>query len=318
MKKIITGVLLSISILFALQNVTPTKEIDVDGVVKDMVLRGNNLIIGTDSGKLEVYDYKQQKFIYSISIPNIKDFMGDIIPARVASVDYIDGKYLLLSDSGIGGYANLRIHQNGKTVDIITHKDKMPIIKARFIDKDHILLGYLSNEVSLFDINTKKEIYKKQLSQSKFSDFALNSSRTLAAFSCESGEITVIDPKDGKIIRRFSDMNVDNVYKVDIKNGYVSGAGQDRRGSWYEIKSGKGGYFQGKFLIYATALSPNASKVAYAMDIQNNITVYDMLTKSKVAILKGQKSTLNVIIFKDEHTLFSASDDNTIMQWHIN
>jgi len=64
-------------------------------------------------------------------------------------------------------------------------------------------------------------------------------------------------------------------------------------------------------------LSPSASKVAFAMDEKNNIHIYNTATKSKLAILKGQKSTLNVIIFKDEQRLFSASDDSTVMIWDL-
>jgi WD40 repeat protein len=54
------------------------------------------------------------------------------------------------------------------------------------------------------------------------------------------------------------------------------------------------------------------------MDEKNNIYIYNTDTKANIAILKGQKSTLNVIIFKDENHLFSASDDNTIMAWKLN
>jgi WD40 repeat protein len=53
------------------------------------------------------------------------------------------------------------------------------------------------------------------------------------------------------------------------------------------------------------------------MDEKNDISVYDTLTKSKIALLKGQKSTLNVILFQDEKRLISASDDNTIMLWNL-
>jgi len=53
------------------------------------------------------------------------------------------------------------------------------------------------------------------------------------------------------------------------------------------------------------------------MDEKNNISIYDTISKSKIALLKGQKSTLNVIIFKDENRLFSASDDSTILVWNI-
>ena len=302
---------------WGVENYSPVQEIKLDGIAKDMVLRGNNLIIGTDKSSLQVYNYVKKKFVKRITVPTIKDFMGDTIPARISSVDYMDGRYLLLSDSGKGGYADLRIHENNETYSIFSAKDKRAIIKARFIDKKHILLGYLGNDVSLLDLDSKKEIYRKQLSESKFSDFALNKDRTMAAFACESGEITVLEPKTGKIIRRLSGINLDNVYKVDIKNGYVSGAGQDRRASWYEIATGKGGYFKATFLVYATGLSPSAKRVAYAMDEKNNITVYNLQQKLPIALLKGQKSTLNAILFKDENTLFSASDDTTVMMWKI-
>ena len=129
--------------------------------------------------------------------------------------------------------------------------------------------------------------------------------------------MSVIDVKSGKILKELKGQNVDNVYRVDFKNGMVSGAGQDQRGSLYDVKSGKGEYIKGSFLIYSTALSPSASKVAFAMDEKNNISIFNTMTKSKTALLKGQKSTLNVIIFKDENRLYSASDDNTVMVWDL-
>jgi len=54
------------------------------------------------------------------------------------------------------------------------------------------------------------------------------------------------------------------------------------------------------------------------MDEKNNISIFNTMTKSKTALLKGQKSTLNVIIFRDENRLYSASDDNSVMVWNLN
>jgi WD40 repeat protein len=57
--------------------------------------------------------------------------------------------------------------------------------------------------------------------------------------------------------------------------------------------------------------------VAFVMDEKNNISIYSRSSKTKIAELQGQKSTLNNIIFKDENTLFSSSDDNTVMMWSL-
>jgi len=301
----------------AVPSITPINSIEINGTVKDMVLHGGQLVIATDMGHIEVYNTADNTKIKEIFIPDVKDFMGDIMPARVMSTDAIGEKYLLLSDSGIGGYANLYIHENGKTVQLIGHEDKKPLIKARFIDANHIFMAYLSDEVALYDLAKKKELYRVQLSESKFSDFALNETKTEAATSCESGILSVVDVKSGKIVKELKGQNVDNVYRVDFKSGMVSGAGQDQRGSFYNVKTGKGDYIKGNFLIYSTALSPSAAKVAFAMDEKNNISIYNTMTKSKIALLKGQKSTLNVIIFQDENRLYSSSDDNTVMVWDL-
>ena len=308
-------------IFFALSLVAidlkPYKEIKVDGAVKDIVVKNNLLISGTDTGKMQIYDIEKDKIVKTVQLPKIKDFMGDIIDTRVASVDKIGDRYLLLSDSGKGGYFNLWIYENDKLNKIITPEDKKSLVKARFIDKDHVLLGYLSNEIALYDLKIKKESFKTAVSESKFSDFALNEDKTKVAVTCESGIIYILDTKTGKIIKELKSEHVDNVYKLDFKNGKISGAGQDRRASLYDAKTGKGSHIQGNFLIYATGLSPKANKVAYAMDEQNNIYIYNTLTKSLIAKLKGQKSTLNSIVFKDENTIFSASDDDTIMMWKL-
>ena len=318
MKKIFLTLIFTLMALQSSPTLSPTLSIEVNGTAKDMVLRGEELIVGTDNGMLQVYEYKSKKFTKAVSLPKVKDFMGDMIPPRVFSVDKIDNSYLLLSDSGKGGYANLWIYQDNNLTQLISAKDKKPAIKARFIDKEHILLGFLSNEASLFSIKNKKESYLIQLNESKFSDFALNDDKSRAVFSCESGILNIIDTKTGKMTKELKGVNVDNVYKVDFKKNIISGAGQDRRASIYDVTTGKGDHIEGSFLIYATGLSPSTKKVAFAMDEKNNITIYNRQTKSKIAELKGQKSTLNNIIFKDENVLFSSSDDSTIFMWKLN
>ena len=313
----LTLLILSTLLAWSFSELEPIDSIEINGTAKDMVLLGDQLVIATDMGHIEVYNIKDNNKSKEISIPDVTDFIGDKIPARVLSTDVIDSKYLLLSDSGKGGYSNLYIYDNNLT-QLLSAEDKVAIIKARFIDENHILLGFLSNEVALYDIKSKKELYRVQLSESKFSDFALNEDKSQVVFACESGVLSLVDVQSGKLIRELQGQNVDNVYRVDFKNNIISGAGQDQRGSIYNAKSGKGEYIKGHFLIYSTALSPSASKVIFTMDEKNNLSVYNTLTKSKIAELKGQKSTLNVILFKNENIIYSASDDSTIMVWDLN
>ncbi len=317
MKTFVIFLSLCVGLLQAAPTLSPIHAIHIDGNAQDLVVHGSSLYVGTSHGKLQVYDLKTWKLTKEITLPKIKDFMGDSIFAAASSIDYRDGRYLLLSDSGNKGYTDLWIHENNVTKKILSASDKKALVKARFIDKNHLLLGYLSDEASLLDLTTKSEAYRVQLSASKFSDFALNALRTQAAFSCESGVISVIDTHTGNVIKMLKGINKDNVYKVDFKNGIVAAAGQDRRAAYYHVATGQGSYFRASFLIYATGLSPSARRVAFAMDENNNITVFDLQTHAKIARLKGQKSTLNSIVFIGEKTLVSGSDDDTVLVWNV-
>jgi len=298
------------------QTITPTQEIKANGYVYDITADENYLYAGTGHGTLQVYDYRSKKFVKNITLPKIKDFMGDEIYPKVFSVDYRNGKYLLLSE-GKSGYRELYIHENNVTKKIISIDDKQAIAKAKFINDSHVFMANLGNEVMLYDISNKKELYRFQISQSKFSDFALNIKKDTAVIGCESGEITVVDVQKGKVIKVLKGQNLDNTYKVAIRNGVVTGAGQDRKGSFYTLKSGKGDFIEGSFLIYATALSPSGRLAAYAINEENDIAIYNLGSKAEVVLLKGQKSTLNTILFLDEKRLFSASSDPKVMMWEL-
>ena len=306
-----------VTYILAYDTITPADSLEVNGTAKDMVVRDGKVIVATDTGRAEVFDYATKQLRKEITIPMIKDFTGDTVPAPVFSVDYADGRYLLLSDSGVGGYSNMWLHEANKTMQLVKPEDHEALIKARFVDKDHILLGYLSNEAALYDIPKRKELYRVQLSESKFSDFALNETKTQAVFSNESGILYVIDVASGKVLRKLEGENVDNVFSVAFRKGIVAAGGKDRRAALYDVKTGKGRHIQGKFFIYATALSPSTKYVAFAMDEANDIFIYDTVLMELIAVLKGQKSTLNAIVFKTETELVSAADDNTVLFWKI-
>ena len=300
-----------------LPTVTPVRQIEADGAVNDIVLADGALLMGTDHGSLQRVDLKSFKVTTLLHLPQVKDFMGDAIDDKVFSIDEIDGRYLILSDSGQGGFSDLRIMEGGKVTQLLSAADRENIIKARFIDKNRILYATLGNEAVLYDAAAKKELYRHQLNESKFSDFALDAGRKRAVFGGESGVLTVIDTASGKILKTLEKLHVDNVFSVDIRREWVVAGGQDRRASYANLTTGEHGYFQSDFLVYAVALSPSAHTAAYAMHDDNSITVYNLETKTPRLLLKGQKSILTRILFADEQTLFSASHDPTVMMWKL-
>ncbi|ARU48041.1 hypothetical protein FA592_11305 [Sulfurospirillum diekertiae] len=306
---LLTSVLLSAALV-------PERTIETAGTVQHIALVEGKIIAGTSAGTLEVYQLSDATKLSQTKFPNIKDFTGDEVAPKVFSVDML-GNTLLAVVQASNGARELYLIEEGKPKVLIDATANLFISKAQFVDKKHILVALLSNEIFLWDIQTKKEIYRIQPSSSHFSDFALNETKSRVASACESGEITLFDVLSGKITQVLKGGNVDNVYTVDFKKDKVLCAGQDRRGIVYTLQNSTYERFDGSFLIYAGALSPSVTLGAFAFNEQNDIVVFDLATKAKVHTLKGQKSTLNTIIFATEKELVSSSDDQFIMIWRI-
>ena len=191
------------------------------------------------------------------------------------------------------------------------------IKKARFVADDLALVALMSNELLLVTLSSGETRYRVQVSQSSFSDFALDENRSLAAVADESGAVTLLEVASGQVRRVLRDGNLDNVYKVGFCGGRVITAGQDRCTAVYDTATGACRRLASDFLVYAAGLSPSGSRGAYGAGEQNDIAVFDTDSGVVSHLLRGARSTLNTIIFRNERHLVSASDDTRILLWSV-
>ena len=295
----------------------PYKELKADDAVNDIVVTNNSLIAGTDGGSVIEFNLKDFTSKTLLHLPKITDFMGDKIDDKIFSVDYIDGVYLINADSGESGFSRLYILKDSKLTTLIEPSDRLAIIKAKFVDKSHIFFADLGSTIYLYDIKNRKMIYSKPISESKFSDFALDADKKRAVIADESGILKLVDINSGNLIKEIKRQHLDNVFSVAFQKNWITGGGQDRRASYYNLSNNTHGYFKSDFLVYATAISPDEKYLLYAIGDDNSMRVYSSDTLTPKYTLKGQKSILTVVKFKDNNTIFSASHDDTIMMWKL-
>ncbi|WP_415396443.1 WD40 repeat domain-containing protein [Sulfurimonas sp. CS5] len=315
MSKILLLSILIISTLFG-EIKMPIKHYISSGPVTDIVLAGSKLYSATNASCVDVFDLKSKKIINQIKVNKIEDFMGDKVDSKIYSVDILDDKILILSQAN-QGFRRVHIHQNNKSEVIISDEKKLTISKSKFLDKENILLGMLSNELVSYNIKTKTNNWIVQVSGAKFSDFVLNEDKSQAVIADESGDLKIYNTKNGKLIKTLEGQNLDNVFKVDYKNGIIATAGQDRRVVIYNNKSGSAYYKSSHFLIYSVGLSPSGKIVAFSSDENNNITLFNTTTKSTLGKFGGNKMTLTKILFLNENEFLAASDDKTVNLYKI-
>ncbi len=299
------------------KDLTPTHVYTANGGVTDIVTANNKIYVSTHASCVNVFDLKTKKLIQTITIPQIKDFMGDTIDAKVYNVDVYKDK-ILLTSQGAKGFREVYIYEKGKQYKVISVEQKLYIAKAKFIDENTIVFSLLGNQMYLYDIKDKREIWRIDVKpkdaefNSTFADFTLNEDRTSAVVADESGDLKIVDIKKGKVVKILAGKNLDKVFKVDYKNNKIITAGQDGRCVVYNLNNNSDYFLREKhwFLIYGAGLSPSAKIGAYSNDEQNNVVVFDTNTKRKQYKLTNNLMTLTSILFISEDEVFVTTDSN--------
>jgi len=302
--------------LFSANIIKPDSHFSADGAVMDIVVNKQNLFVSTGASAVNIFNLDSHEKIKTITVPKIKDFMGEIIDSKIYSIDVLNKNILILSQ-GEHGFRKVDIYKNDKLDSIVSIKEKLYIAKTKWLDEKTILLGLLSNDIISYNIETKKQNWAVQASGSKFSNFILSEDKSEVIVCDESGDLKIINTKNGNIKKILSGKNLDNVFQADYKNGIIVTAGQDRRAVIYNLKNNSSYYKTASFLIYSAGLSPSGKIAGYASDENNNVTLFNTYTKSKLGIFGGNKMTINNILFLNEKEFIISSDGKVINYYKL-
>lgn len=313
MKKYTLILLIAFS-LFA-KDIRPTTVYNSVGFVNDFVVSGNRLFVAGDAGVVDVFDIKSAKIVNQISLPPLTSSIKQIIPADILSVDYLNGKLLILS-VGDNSYRNIWIYENNRLRQIIDERKKLVIKRAKFVNDEKIMFATIGSDIMLYDTKEAYSLYNTHISSSTMGDIALSFDKKEMVMSDESGEVNIIDVATSKVLKSYNSQNVDNVYKVAYSNGTIITAGQDRRIGVYQ-KNQKPYYINSNFLVFCVGLAPSGNLGIYSSGEENALQLFDIKTKVKYDRLVGHKNIVNNIAFINEKELFSSSRGNSVYYWKL-
>ena len=315
MKKLIIFIMVIFS--FALTTLKPFKFYRYDYYISKVAFNKKLLVTGLENGTILINNFNTNKTINKITLPKIHDFMGDLISMPIYSLDISpNGKNIFILAQGENAKREMYIYHinNHKLIHIYETKDTL--MKARYVNNNQVFIALLSDEVELFDLKTKKIIYKKQIGNYVFSTYALNENKTKAVIGDESGAVKIVNIKNGKKLAFIEGFNKDKTISLDFVKNYVINGSSDKRVGIYDINSKSSIVtLTANFLPYASSLSPKLDKFAIQFDEKNNIKVFDM-NKKALFLLKGHQMPLINMKFLNENTILSYSPSEIII-WKL-
>ncbi len=297
------------------KDITPYRYVTASEAVSDFIKVGDTMIIGTEEGVVDIYDLKEDKLIDKITLPKTKDIWGEYIRPLIFSVDYLDGRLVFIVRM-LSGWREFYVYEDKKLTKLIDASQRLTIQEVKFIDKDRVIFGTMGNKIMLYDLNSKKFIYKIALNQASFSDLVLSEDKKYVYSSDETPLITELLVESGKIVQEFNKANKRDIFSIDYKNSLLLSGGKDRRVILYETPD-KYKMTKGEFFIYAVSLNPKATKAAFVKNESDEISVIDTKSLKEIYLLKGHKQTILKIDFYKEDEIITADEANRIMFWKL-
>ena len=312
------NILLILALFFTIassKEISPYKYVQASEAVTDFVKVDNLLIIGTEEGIIDIYDLKKDKLIDQIILPKVKNIFGDDIRSLITSVDYYQGKIIFIKRL-LSGYHELYLYENKKLTKLLDESRYFSLKKVKFVNEESVIIGFMSNELMLYDLKNRKIVYKKQYNLASLSDIVLDEKREYVFTADETPQISKIDILTGKVVQKFFKANKRDIFSIDYRNGKLLSGGKDRRVILYQTPE-KYAMTKGDFFIYDVALNPDASKAAFVKNEENDISVIDTASMEEIMLLKGHDQTILKIDFHTSNELISADEDDRLMFWRL-
>ncbi len=314
MKTLLIIFLLLLPLLNA-KEIHPTFKLKSMGLVNDFTVVKDKIYIANSAGTVDIFDLNSGKLVEQIIIDLVTTRMNKLVSPNVLSVDYKNGKVLIVS-MGVDSYRNVWIYENHKLTKTIDEDKKLTIKEARFVNDEKIILSTFASQIVLHDIGEHYNLYNQHISQSTLGDITLSEDKKRVVMSDESGKVRLIDVKTSKTLKTFSSQNVDNVYHLAFAKGVIITAGQDRRVAVYQDGI-KDYHIKSDFLVYCVGISPSSNIGIYSKGEKSNLQLFDTKNGNKTDELVGHSGIVNHIKFINENELFSSDRGYYVYFWRL-
>lgn len=290
------------------------KKINIGEIITEVRLLENALLIGTDKGRVLLYDLQNNTLSELLVLPKVENYAEKGVGAHIHSFDLLENTLFVVSEGNFGSsnltlvrFKDNKIAANTEKLATITKDNPFKNTKKVFLlSKDRALVAMMSSELVLVGLPDFNVLKSFKFSHTSLKDIMLDEPKERALVATESGEVRIFGLGEWKVLENHW-IHKDFVYQASLKNGVIASCGNDRQ--FAVFKNGELKSIPHAALVNVCALSPSAKLAAYA--IWNNQSQTKILRTSD---MKVQKTISNAhapsqLIFLNDNELLSVSGD---------
>ena len=289
-------------------------ELRADHMVLDGALRGPLLLAATQSGRVDAFDWQKRRALVPwLAIeageaelpPTVRCVAVSPSGARVAAAASDDR--LRVWSFGAGGRAG--------------QPRQLELARAtacRFLDDEQLIVGHLTGEVSLLDVTSGQERFRRQLEYDPVYALAPSPDGKLVAVGFRSSRVQLLDSATGATTRvlRGSRDSVYGLAWLDARR--LAAAGKDKRLLLWDLEGHEPRVlYQGDRYITALAADPPRGRLAFTLEGER-VGVIDAASGHVTHVLEGHTAPVQVLLFADQgRSLLSAGNDARVLIWDV-
>jgi len=291
-----------------------------DHMVLDLVVYRDQLLVGTQSGRIDVYDRMTGDLRLPLFVDTAAADNGFAPTVRSLAVSP-DGTELAVATSD-GLLRRFELGEKSKSTEaVLVDERAFPgLMLTRYLDDRRILLADMRGELSLFDIERGIEIHRRQLDYDPIYAIELSPDRRLLAVAFRSSRVQIVEPESGEV-RHVLKGHLDSVFGVAwLSDHELATAGKDKRVLVWDLRKSNPEprvLYRGDHFITALGFDRIAGRMALSLD-GFDVGLVQLSDQRIERRLSGHTAPIQKLLFIDEgRSLVSAGHDARVFVWNL-
>jgi WD40 repeat protein len=270
-----------------------------DHMVLDAAVRGSQVLVGTQSGRIDVFDWRQGKTLASLLA--MESGEGRDFPPTVSSVAVSPSGDLCAVVSSDGKLRIFRLDGEDAAPPRLV-LERSELLVARFLDEQKLLLGDMRGGLALFDLETARELYRRQLEYDPVYVLAPSPDGRRVAVAFRSSRIQVVASESGETLSVLKGHR-DSVFGLAwLNEDELASAGKDKHLLLWDLRQPSAAprvLYAGDHYITALAFDPRGGVLA--LPVEDHQVGLLRVADGRIAHrLPGHTAPVRVLLFSEE------------------